>query len=167
MHKPLLYDCNAKCTSLPSVFDTPSSHSNFNSKSNPNLTSKFTKFNEIYHTCHLIAVPRRFVKKNFVFVVGRSSAAPMSSAAPVSSAAPKKKHLIEVAPFGRLDQMLRTIVYGGTHPTMTFGPPPLPGQRELKLLNDQKHDLKSWLTWPDLIFKDFWFHFQGFFGFQM
>ena len=33
-----------------------------------------------------------------------------SSAAPVSSAAPKKKHLIEAAPFGRLDQMLRTTV---------------------------------------------------------
>ena len=36
-----------------------------------------------------------------------------SSAAPVSSAAPKKKHLIEAAPFGRLDQMLRTTVQGG------------------------------------------------------
>ena len=33
-----------------------------------------------------------------------------SSAARVSSAAPKKKHLIEAAPFGRLDQMLRTTV---------------------------------------------------------
>ena len=33
-----------------------------------------------------------------------------SLAAPVSSAAPKKKHLIEAALFGRLDQMLRTIV---------------------------------------------------------
>ena len=33
-----------------------------------------------------------------------------SSAGPVSSAAPKKKHLIEAAPFGRLDQMLRTTV---------------------------------------------------------
>ena len=31
-----------------------------------------------------------------------------SWAAPVSSAVPKKKHLIEAAPFGRLDQMLRT-----------------------------------------------------------
>ena len=29
-------------------------------------------------------------------------------AAPVPSAAPKKKHLIETAPFGRLDQMPRT-----------------------------------------------------------
>ena len=35
------------------------------------------------------------------------------SAAPVSSVAPKKKHLIEAATFGRLDQMLSTIVYGG------------------------------------------------------
>ena len=35
-----------------------------------------------------------------------------SSAAPVSSAAPKKKHLIEAAPFGRLDQMLSTVVQG-------------------------------------------------------
>ena len=33
-----------------------------------------------------------------------------SSVAPVSSAAPKNKHLIEAAPFGRLDQMLRTTV---------------------------------------------------------
>ena len=30
----------------------------------------------------------------------------------VSSAAPKKKHLIEAAPFGRLDQMLKTTVQG-------------------------------------------------------
>ena len=30
--------------------------------------------------------------------------------APVSSAAPKKNHLIEAAPFGRLDQMWRTTV---------------------------------------------------------
>ena len=37
---------------------------------------------------------------------GRSLAARVSSAAP-------KKHLIEAAPFGRLDQMLRTIVSGG------------------------------------------------------
>ena len=51
--------------------------------------------------------------------VGRSSAAPMLSAAPVLpvssaasvlSAAPKKK--IEVASFGRLDQMLKTAVQG-------------------------------------------------------
>ena len=35
-----------------------------------------------------------------------------SSAARVSSAVAKKKHLIEVAPFGRLDQMLRTTVKG-------------------------------------------------------
>ena len=33
-----------------------------------------------------------------------------SSAAPVSSTAPKKNHLIEAAPFGRLDQMWRTTV---------------------------------------------------------
>ena len=52
----------------------------------------------------VIEVPSRFVKKNVVFLVGRSSAAPMSSAAP------KKKHLIEAAPFSRLDQMLRTTV---------------------------------------------------------
>ena len=32
--------------------------------------------------------------------------------APVSSAALKKKHLIEAALFGRLDQKLRTIVQG-------------------------------------------------------
>ena len=48
---PISYE--AKYTSLPRVFDTPSSHSNFNSNSNPNLNSKFTKFNEIYPTCHL------------------------------------------------------------------------------------------------------------------
>ena len=33
-----------------------------------------------------------------------------SLAAPVSSAARKKRHLIEAAPFGRLDQMLRMTV---------------------------------------------------------
>ena len=33
-----------------------------------------------------------------------------SYAAPVSSAAPKKKHLIEAAPFGRLDQILSASV---------------------------------------------------------
>ena len=47
------YNYNAKYTSLPRVFDTPSSHSNFNSNSNPNLNSKFTKFQEIYPPCHL------------------------------------------------------------------------------------------------------------------
>ena len=53
------YNYNTKYTSLPRVFDTPSSHSNFNSNSNsnsnsnPNLNSKFTTFNEIYPTCHL------------------------------------------------------------------------------------------------------------------
>ena len=36
-----------------------------------------------------------------------------SWAVPVSSAAPKKKHLIEEASFGRLDQMLRTTDWGG------------------------------------------------------
>ena len=43
---------------------------------------------------------------------GRDGGRPVgrSSVAPVSSAAPKKKHLIEAAPFGRLDQMLRTTV---------------------------------------------------------
>ena len=35
---------------------------------------------------------------------------------PVSSAAPKKKHLIEAAPFGRLDQMLWTTVEGAEGP---------------------------------------------------
>ena len=43
-------------------------------------------------------------------VDGRRTAAGRSSAARVSSAAPKKNHLIEAAPFGRLDQMLRTTV---------------------------------------------------------
>ena len=38
---------------LPRVFDTPSRHSNFNSNSNPNLNSQFTKFNASYPTCHL------------------------------------------------------------------------------------------------------------------
>ena len=47
---------------------------------------------------------------------GRSSAAPVPSAVPVSSTAPKKKHLIKAAPFGRLDQMLSTIVWGGLCP---------------------------------------------------
>ena len=40
------YKYGAKYTNLPRVFVTPSSHSNFNSNSNPNLNSKFTKFNE-------------------------------------------------------------------------------------------------------------------------
>ena len=38
-------------------------------------------------------------------VDGRRTAGGRSSAARVSSAAPKKNHLIEAAPFGRLDQM--------------------------------------------------------------
>ena len=46
-----LYKYGAKYTSLPRVFDTPSSHSNFNS--NPNLNSKFTKCNEFYPAYHL------------------------------------------------------------------------------------------------------------------
>ena len=43
---------------------------------------------------------------------GRSAGRPAGRprAARVSSAAPKKNHLIEAAPFGRLDQMLSTIV---------------------------------------------------------
>ena len=41
---------------------------------------------------------------------GRRMVVGRSSTAPVSSAAPKEKHLIEAAPFGRLDQMWRTIV---------------------------------------------------------
>ena len=51
------YKYGAECTSLPRVFDTPSSHSNFDSNSNPNLNSKFTKFNKIYPTCHLPYLP--------------------------------------------------------------------------------------------------------------
>ena len=45
----------------------------------------------------------------------------------IVSGTEKKKHLIEAAPFGCLDQMLRMAVYRGrTHPTMTLSPPPLP-----------------------------------------
>ena len=41
------YNHNTKYKSLPRTFDTTSSHSNFNSNSNPSLNSKFTKFNEM------------------------------------------------------------------------------------------------------------------------
>ena len=43
----------------------------------------------------------------------------------VVSGAEKKKHLIEAAPFGRLDQMLRTTVKGGAKRPQT---PPLNGR---------------------------------------
>ena len=37
------YNYNTKYTSLPRVFDTPSSHSNFNPNSNSKLNSKIKK----------------------------------------------------------------------------------------------------------------------------
>ena len=52
-------------------------------------------------------------------ILSRSSRGPLGGCSGVfcgSSVAPKKKHLIEAAPFGHLDQMLRTTVQGGQRP---------------------------------------------------
>ena len=51
----------------------------------------------------------------------RECPAGQSSAAPVSSAAPTKKHLIEAAPFGRLNQMLRKAVRELCPPSRILG----------------------------------------------
>ena len=60
-------------------------------KSTPKMSSsksceEFQTYAPVGTNLPLIAVPRRFAKKNLVFVVGRSSLAPMSSAAPKKKA---------------------------------------------------------------------------------
>ena len=91
------------------------------------IDDQFLLLGDVVNGLFLKSVPHKECTKKLCWPV--SSVAPLSLAAPVSSAALKKKHLIGAAPFGRLDQMLRTTVQGVTHPTMTLGPPPLPDQR--------------------------------------
>ena len=60
---------------------------------------------------------------------------------PIRQRRRKKKHLIEAAPFGRLDQMLRTIIYGGDTSYYDVESPWPSQVKGAKWPVDQKHDL--------------------------